>query len=189
MRPLPPAPSAEEAAAAAARAGKAGASAAGKPGAAAGGKGGKGGAAAGAAPVMRNAFLQGLLEAVQEYVDVWQEYEPTDPTLALREWGSSGSGWLLFFELPGLPFACRSRPPPAQLGASRPSPQCPQGELPAPAETACLAVLSCPAAAVPPELQGLPQPRGGSGWEAYDADMATAEVRGLVGWGGRMDIR
>ncbi len=33
---------------------------------------------------------------------------------------------------------------------------------------------------MPAELQGLPQPRGGSGLECYDAAMVTAEVQPVV---------
>ena len=66
--------------------GKAGAAAGkgpstGKPGS------GKGKAAAGeAAPKCSQAFIEGLRAAVQQYMDVWQEYEPSDPSAALREW-------------------------------------------------------------------------------------------------------
>ena len=81
VHPPPPPPSAEEAAAAAKAA--AGAKAASSKG----GKGGKGGAGGGGeeAPQAGTAFLRALREAVQEYLDVWQEHEPADPTLALRE--------------------------------------------------------------------------------------------------------
>lgn len=85
IHPAPPQPSAEEAAAAAANASKAGAAAskgsgAGKPG------GGKGKAAAGEEePRCSQAFLEGLRMAVQQYMDVWQEYEPSNPSAALRE--------------------------------------------------------------------------------------------------------
>ncbi len=85
IHPPPPQPTAEEAAAAAAKAGKAGAAAGkssstGKPG------GGKGKAAAGEeAPRCSQAFLEGLQAAMQQYMDVWQEYEPSDPAAALRE--------------------------------------------------------------------------------------------------------
>lgn len=86
IHPSPPQPTAEEAGAAAAKAGKAGAAtgkgaSSGKPG------GGKGKAAAGKeAPKCSQAFLEGLRAAVQQYMDVWQEYEPCDPSAALREW-------------------------------------------------------------------------------------------------------
>lgn len=84
VHPPPPAPSAEEAAAAA-KAGAKAAASSGKPAAAAKPGAGKGGGGGGAAPQASTAFLQGLREAVQEYLDVWQGHEPADPTLALRE--------------------------------------------------------------------------------------------------------
>ncbi len=34
---------------------------------------------------MTAAFLQDLRAAVQQYMDVWLEYEEVDPTLAMRE--------------------------------------------------------------------------------------------------------
>jgi hypothetical protein len=34
---------------------------------------------------MSQAFLEGLREAVQQYLGVWQEHQETDPTLALRK--------------------------------------------------------------------------------------------------------
>ena len=83
IHPPPPQPPAEPAAAAA-KAGKAGAAAGkGKPGAAAGKDKG---AAGEEAPRCSQAFLEGLRAAVQQYMDVWLEYEPTDPSVALREW-------------------------------------------------------------------------------------------------------
>ncbi|PRW20260.1 IQ and AAA domain-containing 1 [Chlorella sorokiniana] len=116
IHPPPPQPSAEEAAAAAARASKAGAAAgksssSGKPG------GGKGKAAAGEeAPRCSQAFLEGLRAAVQLYMDVWQEYEPSDPAAPLQ----------------------------------------------------------------PPELEGMPVPKGSDLLDRYDEAMVTAEVRPVV---------
>ncbi|KAL4420798.1 hypothetical protein ABPG75_010454 [Micractinium tetrahymenae] len=76
--PKPPEATPEEAAATAAAANKAAAAAR------KGGKGGKGGkGAAPEAPRMTAAFLQDLQAAVQRYMDVWQEYEEVDPSLAL----------------------------------------------------------------------------------------------------------
>ncbi|KAL4857543.1 DNA mismatch repair protein 6 [Chlorella vulgaris] len=132
VQPPPPSVAAEAAAAAAtaakAKAAKATAGASSKKPEAAGansnssgsssgsGRAGKQQVSAVAAPTLSLEYLGGLKEAVQEYMDVWQQYEPIDPSLAL----------------------------------------------------------------LPAELQGLPQPRGGSGLECYDAAMVTGEVRPVV---------
>ena len=82
LHPPPPQPTPGEAAAAAAAASK-GKAAAGK------GKAGAGTAGNGA-PQLTQAFLEGLREAVQAYVQVWQGHAPADPIATLREcWGSS----------------------------------------------------------------------------------------------------
>jgi hypothetical protein len=102
VHPPPPSVAAEAAAAAAtaakAKAAKAAAGASSKKPAAAGanssssgsssgsGRAGKQQASAVATPTLSLEYLGGLKEAVQEYMDVWQQYEPIDPSLALRKW-------------------------------------------------------------------------------------------------------
>lgn len=99
--PPPPEPTPEEAAAAA-KAAQAGAASAGR------GSSGRGAKQA-AAPKVTQEFLQGLKEAVQLFMDVWQQYEPSDPTLALREPRrtlAAAAAWRCCL-LPELPFAWR----------------------------------------------------------------------------------
>lgn len=102
VQPPPPSVAAEAAAAAAtaakAKAAKAAAGASSKKPAASGanssssgsssgsGRAGKQQASAVATPTLSLEYLGGLKGAVQEYMDVWQQYEPIDPSLALRKW-------------------------------------------------------------------------------------------------------
>jgi hypothetical protein len=78
--PPPPQPTPEEAASAAAKAAKAG-SGSGK----ASSSSSRGKAAQPEASRVSQAFVEGLREAVQQYLDVWQEHQETDPTMALRK--------------------------------------------------------------------------------------------------------
>jgi hypothetical protein len=76
LKPLPPVPTPEEVSAAA-KASRTAVTGGGRPA--------RGGREAAAGPTVSRRYLAGLREALQDYMDVWHQQQPVDPTLALCE--------------------------------------------------------------------------------------------------------